>query len=113
GVQFGADTDTDDPGPGAGWDLQRRIPHAGIASLEEATTEGDTGPQEPGDTDRRAKLWFWRDDRGTEALTLHFDIVADDALTADDYTSIMKIPDGNGGFTEIPINLASGSLTTP
>jgi hypothetical protein len=108
GVVFGEYTDPISPGPGVTWTLQRRIPHAGVYSLNDATKEGDTN--DPDDT-HLAKLWFWRDDRITEDLTLNFDIggVAEE----DDYTAIMKTPDGEGGFTEESIDLASGTITIP
>jgi hypothetical protein len=109
GVLFGEYTDPDDPGPGVTWTLQRRIPHAGVIALNDATKEGDTA--EDGDDTHLAKLWFWRDDRVTEDLTLHFDLGG--SASSDDYTAIAKIPDGDGGFTEESIDLASGTITIP
>jgi hypothetical protein len=65
-VKIGVYVGQDNPGPGVAWTLQRRRPHAGLYSLGDATTEGQTAPLDPYDPDRRAKLWFWRDDRFTE-----------------------------------------------
>ena len=119
----GGEPDGDDPGPGATWTLQRRVPHAGVYALQDSTTEGDVetwidtdgdGVPDTADTSALAKLYFYRDDRPTEPLTLHFTLTpASDALTADDYSAVAKIPDGNGGFTEAEVNLAGGAITLP
>jgi hypothetical protein len=94
-------------GPGVAWTLQRKRPHAGVYSLADSTTEGDTDPY------HSASLWFWRDDHLTEDVTLHFTLTPSQYLTTDDYTAVAKIPQPDGTFSEVPINLSAGQITLP
>jgi hypothetical protein len=55
-------------GPGDTWTFQRRIPHAGVYATNDVTREG----ADPEDSDYAAVLYFWRDDRILQDLTVSF-----------------------------------------